>query len=266
MGRFVDVATLLVARNEWCADRTTAAAKYGPIGAWDVSAMTDLSYVFCAFTASYWTHHRCNPACSSFNDDLRNWDTARVLTMEATFYYASAFNQPLNWNTSRVTNMQGIFFNTDALSECNKAKLHATFSTSSAWACSGSGCGNYGAWHTFTCPSPPTPPPPAPSPSLPLLSPPVPPPSTPHPQEWFAYEKRLWTLVAFIIAVSTLAVALRVYRDTMRLWRALSFARQVAPRRVGQRTPIRRRLTQRLRIPIGLFGLHRLRQPRMARV
>ena len=38
---FADRASLLVARDAWCADATAAAATYGPIGEWDVSEVTD---------------------------------------------------------------------------------------------------------------------------------------------------------------------------------------------------------------------------------
>ena len=45
---FANRAALLVARDAWCADPTAAAAIYGPISLWDISQVTDLSYVFCA--------------------------------------------------------------------------------------------------------------------------------------------------------------------------------------------------------------------------
>ena len=45
---FTNRAALLVARDAWCADPTAAAAIYGPIALWDISQVTDLSFVFCA--------------------------------------------------------------------------------------------------------------------------------------------------------------------------------------------------------------------------
>ena len=50
-GVFPNRAALLVARDAWCADPTAAAAIYGPIRLWDISQVTDLSYVFCALSA-----------------------------------------------------------------------------------------------------------------------------------------------------------------------------------------------------------------------
>ena len=42
---FANRTALLVARDAWCADPTAAAAIYGPIALWDISQVTDLSYV-----------------------------------------------------------------------------------------------------------------------------------------------------------------------------------------------------------------------------
>jgi len=165
-----------------------AAVTYGEIGTWDVSAVTDLSYVFCA--ASWHTSRGCNTACSTFNSDIDNWDTSRVTTLAETFYIAVAFNQPLTtwdtslvttlartfygaaafnqplttWNTSRVTTLTATFDNTPALSECNKALIHAAFSSNSLWTYS---------WGGYICPPP--------APPEPLAPPALPPPSLPPP-------------------------------------------------------------------------------------
>ena len=101
---FADRAALLAARDAWCADPTAAALTYGPIGLWDVSNVTDLSFVFCGY---YESTYDCNAACSTFNDDVSAWNVSRVKSLQGTFYDASDFNQPLNtWHTSLVTNMQ----------------------------------------------------------------------------------------------------------------------------------------------------------------
>ena len=130
---FANRAALLVARDAWCADPTAAAAIYGPIRLWDISQVTDLSYVFCA--DSWCTSHGGNPACRSFNSDISGWDTSNVTTLlvrstspplhpptltrtrclafayhslcrvQYTFNDAIAFNQPLEaWDVSRVQN------------------------------------------------------------------------------------------------------------------------------------------------------------------
>ena len=78
---FANRAALLVARDAWCADPTAAAAIYGPINLWDISQVTDLSWVFCASSESWATDNGCNPACSSFNSDISGWDVSIVTTL-----------------------------------------------------------------------------------------------------------------------------------------------------------------------------------------
>ena len=41
-----------------------------------------------------------------FNQNLNNWNTSSVTTMDHTFYFASAFSPDLrSWNVAQVTNM-----------------------------------------------------------------------------------------------------------------------------------------------------------------
>lgn len=101
---FASRSELLVARDAWCDNPTTAASTYGPIGQWDVSEVTDLSTIFCATTET-----GCNPACASFNDDISGWDTSRVTTLRYAFFNAAAFNRALPWDTSNVTSLYGTF-------------------------------------------------------------------------------------------------------------------------------------------------------------
>ena len=49
---FANRAALLTARDAWCANPTAAAATYGHISTWVVSAVTDLTQVFCALSGS----------------------------------------------------------------------------------------------------------------------------------------------------------------------------------------------------------------------
>lgn len=99
---FDNRTALLSARDAWCSDRTAAEATYGPIGDWDVSKITDLSYVFCA-DANSWAHQDCNTNCQNFNENISNWNTSRVTKLDHTFAHQVYFNQPLDWDTSRVT-------------------------------------------------------------------------------------------------------------------------------------------------------------------
>jgi len=55
--------TLRSAINEWLKDDKKAASKYGHISNWDVSNVTDMSFMFKG---------------SSFNQDLSSWDVSNV--------------------------------------------------------------------------------------------------------------------------------------------------------------------------------------------
>ena len=80
---FSDRTALLAARDAWCANPTTAAQTYGPIGEWSFVAVTDLSLLFCANPSSASWAADCNPACSTFNEDLSSWDVGSVTNMNS---------------------------------------------------------------------------------------------------------------------------------------------------------------------------------------
>ena len=102
--KFANRSTLLQARDAWCSDPVSAAATYGSIDLWDVSEVTDFSFLFCAEPA--WTNLGCNANCKSFDEDINSWNTSKVSTLIATFFRATAFNHPLNrWDTRHVTSM-----------------------------------------------------------------------------------------------------------------------------------------------------------------
>ena len=52
----------------------SAVAMYGPVADWDVSAITDMSFLFSGF----------------FNSDISSWDTSGVTTMRGMFWARSA--------------------------------------------------------------------------------------------------------------------------------------------------------------------------------
>lgn len=63
--------------------------------AWDTLEATNMSYMFFNKTGNTVSH---------FNQNIGNWNTAKVTDMTAMFYNAAAFNQNLNsWNVSLVT-------------------------------------------------------------------------------------------------------------------------------------------------------------------
>ena len=71
---FANRTALLVARDAWCTNPTAAAANYGPIAQWDVTLVTDLSFLFCANVR--YQNRGCNTACSTFNDDISGWNVS----------------------------------------------------------------------------------------------------------------------------------------------------------------------------------------------
>ena len=55
--------------------------------------------------------------CSSFNQDLSNWNVSEVRNMERMFQYCSSFNQPLNWDVSKVKHMRGMFYSCSSFNQ-----------------------------------------------------------------------------------------------------------------------------------------------------
>ncbi len=84
--------------KQWCNPATKAAAliKFGHISDWNMSKVTDCSWLFYDQ--------------KEFNDDISRWDTSNVKNMSTMFYNATTFNQPIgNWNVAKVTNMFDLF-------------------------------------------------------------------------------------------------------------------------------------------------------------
>ena len=81
----------------WLDDESTAITKYGHIGKWDTSKVTDMSRMF------WWD--------SKFNEDIGGWDTSNVTNMNSMFQYAKKFNEDIGgWDTSKVTDMGHMFY------------------------------------------------------------------------------------------------------------------------------------------------------------
>jgi len=92
-----------------------------PIGNWDTSRVTDMSFMFNGARAfnqpiGGWDTSRVTDmgmmfdGARAFNQPIGNWCTSRITGMRQMFSGAHAFNQPIgNWNTSRVTDMSSMF-------------------------------------------------------------------------------------------------------------------------------------------------------------
>jgi surface protein len=95
--------------------------RFGHISKWNVSAVTDMSWIFCSAQAfnqdiSAWNVSAVtNTSCmfisaTAFNQDLSAWDVSAVTDMHYMFYLATAVNQDISaWDVSAVTNMNCMF-------------------------------------------------------------------------------------------------------------------------------------------------------------
>lgn len=92
-----------------------------PIGTWNVSAATDLSYMFAGRqhfnqNLNFWNVSNVTnmawmfAVCPVFNQPLNNWNTSSLENIEFMFFLNHVFNQPLNnWDTSQVIKMNSAF-------------------------------------------------------------------------------------------------------------------------------------------------------------
>ena len=119
---------------EWCTNAANAETTHGPISTWDVSGVTDFSFIVSNA-----------PCCSTFDEDLNAWDVGRATTMKARaraglraltapgsehpacacrgatqkmFRNAAGFNQPLAaWSVGRVTDMEMMFYKAEMFNQ-----------------------------------------------------------------------------------------------------------------------------------------------------
>jgi len=97
------------------------------IGAWDVSSMTNMEAMFAfssfnqdigSWDVSSMTNMEAMFAFSSFNQDIGSWDVSNVTDMSEMFWGASAFNQDIGtWDVSSVVYMYRMFFYTSSFNQ-----------------------------------------------------------------------------------------------------------------------------------------------------
>tara|TARA_B100001093_G_scaffold411368_1_gene400851 strand:+ start:3764 stop:6070 length:2307 start_codon:yes stop_codon:yes gene_type:complete len=81
----------------WLSDQDLAETTYGHISDWDVSSVTDMSFLF---------------NDSDFNQDIGSWDVSSVTTMRQMFEGSENFNQDIGgWDVSGVVDMRKMFSN-----------------------------------------------------------------------------------------------------------------------------------------------------------
>ena len=114
---------------------------HGPIGEWDVSSVTDMSYMFSYGTMfdhdiSKWDVSSVKNmsgmflSAKAFNRDISEWDVSSVENMHAMFSDATAFNVDIStWDVSRVTNMDNMFVQATSLK-------HVCILRGPTWVCS----------------------------------------------------------------------------------------------------------------------------------
>jgi len=90
--------------KKWEINRSDTLQKYGHIGEWDVSRVTDMSWLF--MNSLY------------FDDDISKWDVSNVINMRGMFDHAKKFDQPIGgWNVGNVTNMNKMFNHADSFNQ-----------------------------------------------------------------------------------------------------------------------------------------------------
>ena len=77
---------------------------HGPIGSWDVSAMTDMGMLFGV------TRTATSPGTAEFNGDISHWDVSKVTNMEYMFQYNKSFKGDITmWDVRNVKHMRHMF-------------------------------------------------------------------------------------------------------------------------------------------------------------
>ena len=178
---FTSNSELSAAIALWTSQRENAIAAYGYIHEWDVSVVSDMSYLF-------------QGRCSTFNDPIGAWDTSSVVSMRGMFRDCYEFDQNISgWDTHAVTSMNRMFehairFSHD-VSKWDTRRVtdfYAMFPPTFNALSPAVECAISAAWHVhlgWSCPHVSPAPPFPPHPPFPHKPPPMPPtpPAPPRP-------------------------------------------------------------------------------------
>ena len=94
-------ATIQAASALWFTNQALAEERYGLIGNWDVSRVTEFEDVFSVVD---------NGVPNTFNEDISGWNMSNATDLQEMFQGQTLFNQDLsNWNVSNVTNFNDTF-------------------------------------------------------------------------------------------------------------------------------------------------------------
>jgi surface protein len=86
------------------AGASSLTADASSIGSWNVSNVTNMSFMFFG--------------SDSFDQDISGWNVSNVMKMQFLFNSATNFNQDIGeWDVSDVTNMRSMFFNSDSFNQ-----------------------------------------------------------------------------------------------------------------------------------------------------
>jgi len=106
------------------------------ISGWNVSAVTDMSFMF--YDAD------------SFNQDISAWNVSAVTDMSFMFCYATSFNQDISaWNVSAVTDMMQMFYGASSFGQylCSDAWHASNDKASQSLMFSGTNGAGIADWH-----------------------------------------------------------------------------------------------------------------------
>ena len=95
-------ATIQAASALWFTNQALAEERYGLIGNWDVSRVTEFEDVFSVVD---------NPGVlNTFNEDISGWNMSNATDLQEMFQGQTSFNRDLsNWDVSNVTNFNDTF-------------------------------------------------------------------------------------------------------------------------------------------------------------